>query len=156
VKGRPGERKPAGVPETATQAGEAGARRGERWDWVEPVVWTERMLAALEEGVKGGRWFSLMDKVYAERTLRVAWERVRRNGGGAGVDRMRLEDFEARAERYLAELARELREGSYRPQAVRRTWIPKPGRTGQRAVGDTDGQGSGSADGTKAGVGADL
>ena len=35
----------------------------ERWAWVEPRVWTERMLTALETGIKGGKWFSLIDKV---------------------------------------------------------------------------------------------
>jgi hypothetical protein len=39
----------------ATQAGEIGSR----WGWVEPSVWTAWMLAALEEGVKGGKWHSL-------------------------------------------------------------------------------------------------
>ena len=47
------------MPATAKQAGDIGAR----WAWVEPAVWTERMLTALENGVKGGKWFSLMDKV---------------------------------------------------------------------------------------------
>jgi RNA-directed DNA polymerase len=42
------------------------------------------MLTALEEGVKGGVWFSLIDKVYADRTLRAAWQRVTANGGAAG------------------------------------------------------------------------
>ena len=46
------EEQPAGVPEEATQAGEARAWRA----WVEPSVWTDRMLEALEAGVKGGRW----------------------------------------------------------------------------------------------------
>jgi hypothetical protein len=45
------------------------------------------MLAALGNGVKGGKWFSLMDKVYAPRTLALAWERVAANKGAAGVDR---------------------------------------------------------------------
>ena len=49
------ENKPATVPE-AKQAGETQTR----WSWVEPTVWTERMLSALEEGVKGGKWYSLM------------------------------------------------------------------------------------------------
>ena len=44
----------------ATRGGEA---RTTKWSWVEPSVWTERMLAALETGVKGGRWYSLMDKL---------------------------------------------------------------------------------------------
>ena len=93
------------------------------------------MLATLEEGVKGGKWFSLVDKVYAERTLRLAWERVKRNHGSAGVDRQSIEAFAARAERNLAELARDLREGTYRPQSVRRVMIPKPGRPEKRPLG---------------------
>jgi len=34
-----------------------------KWDWTEPLVWTKRMLAALESGVKGGKWYSLIDKL---------------------------------------------------------------------------------------------
>ena len=122
------EAQAATVPEGAKQAAEAGARRDRRWAWVEAGVWTGRMLAALEAGVKGGRWFSLMDKVYAERTLKLAWERVRRNAGSAGVDGQSIEAFAAHAERYLAELAGELRAGTYCPQPVKRVWIEKAGR----------------------------
>jgi RNA-directed DNA polymerase len=124
----------AGVPERAKHAEEAEHRR-ERWGWVEPVVWTDRMLAALEDGVKGGRWYSLLDKVYAERTLAAAWGRVERNSGSAGVDRQSVQAFAAHAERYLAEIAGELRVGTYRPQPVRRVWIPKPGRAERRPLG---------------------
>ena len=88
------------------------------------------MVSALENGVKGGRWYSLMDKVYAPATLSAAWERVRVNDGAAGVDSQSIERFEARAERYLAELSTAMREGSYRPQPIRRVEIPKgDGRT---------------------------
>ncbi len=53
---------PAQVPPmVAKQAEDIRAR----WTWVEPTVWTDRMLKALEKGVKGGVWFSLIDKVYA-------------------------------------------------------------------------------------------
>ena len=46
---------------------------------VEPKVWTERMLTALVQGVKGGKWFSLIDKVHPERTLaRVSYLSSRR------------------------------------------------------------------------------
>jgi RNA-directed DNA polymerase len=124
----------AGVPEKAKQAEEAERRR-ERWGWVEPAVWTDRMLATLEDGVKGGQWYSLLDKVYAERTLEAAWRRVARNSGSAGVDRQSVQAFGARAAVYLAELARELRAGTYRPQPVRRVWIPKPGRSERRPLG---------------------
>jgi RNA-directed DNA polymerase len=93
------------------------------------------MRAALETGVKGGKWFSLMDKVEAERTLRVAWERVKRNRGAAGVDRQRVAAFEAQAERSLAELREALRTGRYRPQPVKRVWIEQPGSREQRPLG---------------------
>ena len=88
------------------------------------------MVSALENGVKGGRWYSLMDKVYAPATLEAAWDEVRANGGAAGVDGQSIERFEAQADMYLAELSTALREGSYRPQPVRRVEIPKgDGRT---------------------------
>ena len=113
------------VPARATQGAEA-----RDWSWVEASVWTERMVSALENGVKGGRWYSLMDKVFAPDTLEAAWEKVRANGGAAGVDRQSIERFEANEEQYLAELATALREGSYRPQPIRRVEIPKgDGRT---------------------------
>ena len=57
---KPTEEQPEAVPERATRAGEILRR----WGWVEPTVWTERMLTALEQGVKGGKWFSLIDKVH--------------------------------------------------------------------------------------------
>jgi RNA-directed DNA polymerase len=125
----------AGVPERAKQAEDTDEERRERWEWVEPAVWTERMVAALEHGVKGGKWFSLMDKVYAERTLRAAWERVRRNSGSAGIDHQSVQAFAAQAERYLGELGEALREGTYRPEAVRRVWIPKSGSAERRPLG---------------------
>jgi RNA-directed DNA polymerase len=88
------------------------------------------MVSALENGVKGGRWYSLMDKVYAPTTLEAAWEKVWANDGAAGVDGQSIERFEARAELYLAELSTALREGSYRPQPIKRVEIPKgDGRT---------------------------
>ena len=93
--------------------------------WVEASVWTERMVSALVNGVKGGRWYSLMDKVYAPATLTAAWTKVRANRGAAGVDGQSLERFAARSETYLAELASALREDSYRPQPVKRVDIPK-------------------------------
>lgn len=136
MKDRLQEGAAAGVlPEAGKQAAEAGRQRADRWGWVEPGVWTERMLAALENGVKGGRWYSLMDKVYAERTLGLAWKRVERHAGSAGVDGQGVRALAAQAERYLAELARELREGTYRPQPVRRVWIAKPGRAEKRPLG---------------------
>lgn len=125
------EVKPAAVSERTTQAGEVWAR----WAWVEPEVWTERMLTALEQGVKGGKWFSLMDKVYALPNLRKAFARVKANGGAAGVDHQTVEGFECHLEENLEKLSRSLRDASYRPQPIRRVWIPKPGSREKRPLG---------------------
>lgn len=113
------------VPARATQGAEA-----RDWSWVEASVWTDRMVSALENGVKGGRWYSLIDKVHAPATLAAAWEKVQANGGAAGVDGQSIERFEQGEQVYLAELATALRDGSYRPQPIRRVEIPKgDGRT---------------------------
>ena len=93
------------------------------------------MLTALEQGVKGGVWFSLMDKVYAERTLKAAWHRVNANAGAAGIDHVTVAMYERDLDRNLAQLATQLRDGTYRPQAIRRTWIDKPGSREQRPLG---------------------
>ena len=123
---------PAAVLRKVTKpAGEIRAR----WAWVEAEVWTERMLTALEEGVNGGKWHSLIDKVYALANLRKAFARVKANGGAAGVDHVTVAEFERRLEANLEKLARELREGSYRPQAIRRQWIAKLGSKEKRPLG---------------------
>lgn len=126
----PKEERPAEVPK-AKQAGEIRAR----WGWVEPTVWTERMLSALEGGVKGGKWFSLMDKVYALPNLRSAFKEVKRKGGAAGVDQQTIEMFESHLEENLRKISNELAEGRYRPRAVKRVWIPKPGSREKRPLG---------------------
>jgi RNA-directed DNA polymerase len=123
--------KPAAVPFRAKQAGEARPR----WWWVEPSVWTERMLTALEQGVKGGVWFSLIDKVYSEGNLPAAFAAVAANHGAAGVDHVTIEQFAARLPENLEHLHASLQAGTYVPQAVRRVWIPKPGTNQQRPLG---------------------
>jgi len=123
VRNRRLEETPAGVPSEAKQAGEIRVR----WPWVEPSVWTERMLTALEKGVKGGQWFSLIDKVYFERNLAAAFERVRKNRGSAGVDHQTIEMFADRLEQNLERLRTALRDGTYEPREIKRVWIPKPG-----------------------------
>lgn len=93
------------------------------------------MLTALEVGVKGGKWFSLIDKVSAPRVLLRAFEQVKANGGAAGVDHQTIAMYEQRLEQHTEYLARTLREGSYQPAAVRREWIPKPGSKEKRPLG---------------------
>lgn len=131
MRDRQAEAEPAGVPARATQAGEIQ----DRWSWVEPSVWTERMLTALEVGVKGGKWYSLIDKVSSLRNLRSAFAQVKRNDGSAGVDRVTIRMYEADLEENLESLSASLREGTYRPQAIRRVWIPKPGSKEKRPLG---------------------
>lgn len=110
------------VPARATQGTEA---RDQRWWWVEASIWTERMVSALENGVRGGKWFSLVDKLTRPSTLEAAWRKVARNHGSAGVDGQSIERFALAVERYLVDLRSELENGSYRPQPVKRVDIPK-------------------------------
>jgi len=132
VKTISSENRPAVVSERAKQAGETGP---ERWGWVERTVWTDRMLKALERGVKGGVWFSLIDKVYRPKTLFAAWTRVQEAGGAPGSDRQSLEQFESRLGDNLAKLQEELQTGTYRPRPIRRTYIDKPGSKEKRPLG---------------------
>ena len=107
---------PAATPADAIQA---------RWAWVAPEVWTPRMLTALDRGVRGGRWHTLIDKVYALPTLRAALTRVKANRGAPGVDHVTVAMYAARLDANLAMLSAALRDGTYRPQPIRRHWIPK-------------------------------
>jgi len=93
------------------------------------------MLTALENGVKGGKWFSLIDKVASKRNLRASFARVKRNDGAPGVDHMTIAHFESDLEKNLERLSEQLGAGQYRPQAVRRVWIRKPGSREMRPLG---------------------
>ena len=126
-----GEAEAAAVPAEAKQARETN----DRWSWVEPSVWKPRMLTALEQGVKGGKWFSLIDKVYAPDNLTAAFARVAANGGAAGVDHQTVAQYERNLNANQEKLATQLQDGSYRPQAVRRVWINKPGTKEKRPLG---------------------
>ena len=109
--------------------------QGQRWQWVERSVWTDRMLRTLERGIEGGKWFALIDKVYRIANLQSAFNQVWRNGGSAGIDGQSIQHFEAQEEQQLQQLSQELQSRSYRPAAVRRVWIPKPGSTEKRPLG---------------------
>lgn len=106
-----------------------------RWGWVERAVWNERMLEALETGVRGGKWHSLFDKVYRPANLKAAWARVAANGGSSGVDRMTIDEFSKDADKRLEQLSEALRNGTYKPLPVRRMYIPKPGSHEKRPLG---------------------
>jgi len=122
---------PTEVPARAVLSGEA-----DPYGWVERSVWTESMLDALRRGgPEGGRWYWLHDKVFAEETLRTAYARVKRNGGAPGVDGMTVEAFGCRLDKEIARLRAAWQAGTYRPQAIRRVWIPKPGTDERRPLG---------------------
>jgi RNA-directed DNA polymerase len=125
------EDQPMLVPDVAKQVGEAP----DRWSWVESSVWTQRMLTTLEKGVKGGKWFSLIDKVYSEKNLRSAFARVKRNKGKPGVDHQTIEMFEANLDANIQHLSRTLKDDTYCPNAIRRVMIPKSGTKEKRPLG---------------------
>ena len=99
------------------------------------AVWTDRMLEALATGVRGGKWYSLMDKVWDASHLTLGAWAVIRNEGAPGVDHRSCEQLERELSNEVDLLQRQLRDGTYRPQPVRRTWIEKPGQTEQRPLG---------------------
>jgi RNA-directed DNA polymerase len=123
-----GEEQPARVEATPNQPGEASGSEAallSKYPHAERCVWSARMLRALDEGVKGGRWFSLIDKVWSKDTLARAWEIVRANDGSGGIDGMTTASFATKLEDRLLELSGKMREGTYGPQPVRRVMIPK-------------------------------
>ena len=114
-----------GSADTAKQGRDVtGGESRELW-WAEASIWTDGMVSALVNGVKGGKWFSLIDKVFRPTTLEAAWQQVARNKGAAGVDGQSVERFARHAERYLQELHAELKAETYRPSPVKRVEIPK-------------------------------
>lgn len=133
VMSKPRERsyKPVTVPFAATPAGDPPSIR----EWANPAVWTDRMLTTLEEGVRGGRWHTLIDKVYSPLNLWEASGSVIGNQGAAGVDHQTVGMFLDRRQEELDRLHDALRTNSYRPQAVQRVWIDKPGSQEKRPLG---------------------
>jgi len=123
------EQDPQAVPEKARRGGETQP------SWVEPNAWTNSMLRALSNGVKGGKWYSLMDKLYRVKLLRSSFYKVKANNGAAGVDHVTVEHYEENLEANLEELSRDLKEGNYKPQPIKRKYMPKPGRNEKRPLG---------------------
>jgi RNA-directed DNA polymerase len=94
-----------------------------------PLIKVRRLQAALQAKAKESpnyRFYALYDKVYRADVLAIAYARCEANHGRAGVDGQTFADIEEYGrERWLGELAQELQAKTYRPQAVRRAWIPK-------------------------------
>lgn len=97
--------------------------------WAQHVVWTDRMLSTLlENKVRGGKWHSLIDKVYAPLNLYAAACKVTAKDKAAGIDGQSCEAFAEYLSVETRKLSEEIRTQSYRPSAVRRVHIPKLGR----------------------------
>jgi RNA-directed DNA polymerase len=107
----------------------------QQWAWTEASVWTERMVATLERGIKGGKWYSLMDKVWKLENLQSAAQQVRKNKGAAGVDGMSCEAYFKTGPARLERLQDKLKSGKYQPAPVKRVWIPKLGSKELRPLG---------------------
>jgi len=101
---------------------------------LQPPAKVQKLQAALHVKAKGTptyRFYALYDKLYREDILLFAYRCCKANGGAAGVDSQEFADIEAYGlERWLGELTEGLRSKTYRPQAVRRVLIPKPGQPG--------------------------
>ena len=109
---------------------------GENLSALSKVQRLQRALHAKAKEAPSLRFYSLSDKVWRADVLAVAWRRVRRNGGAAGVDGETVADIEALGvDRWLEELARDLKAGTYRPRAVRQVLIPKKQRGKFRPLG---------------------
>ena len=123
---------PVTVPFAATPAGEPPSISR----WAHHVVWTIRMLATLlEHKVRGGKWHTLFDKVLSQLNLFCAAAKVLGKKAAAGIDRQTVDDFAEHEREELQHLHEQLRDGTYQPSPVRRTWIPKPGSSEKRPLG---------------------
>jgi hypothetical protein len=93
------------------------------------------MLETLERGIKGGKWFSLMDKVWKQENLQSALRQVSGSGGAAGVDGQRCQEYLQGGPERLQRLRQQLQRGQYQPKPVKRVWIPKLGSKELRPLG---------------------
>ena len=111
-----------GVPQA-----KQGREVAPRWAWTEASVWTERMLATLERGIKGGKWFSLIDKVWKMENLESAVKKVAHGKSEKMADGKRCRRYAETCHRRLPGLQEKLKKGEYQPAPARRIWIPKMG-----------------------------
>lgn len=107
----------------------------EAYQYAERAVWSKRMLQTLVTGVKGDKWFSLIDKVYSKQNLIVSYQQVKKNQGKAGVDHVSIKQFGERLSKEIDTLHMSLKEDRYQPQQILRVEIPKPGTTKKRPLG---------------------
>lgn len=106
-----------------------------QWEWTEASVWTERMLATLERGVKGGKWFSLIDKVWRTENLQSATQKVARGKSRKKPDGRKCHRYLEQSHWRLPKLQETLKAGNYQPLPAQRVWIPKLGSKELRPLG---------------------
>jgi RNA-directed DNA polymerase len=120
----------SGVPKA-----KQGREVAPQWEWTEASVWTERMLTTLERGIKGGKWFSLIDKVWKMENLQNAVKKVAQGKSEKKADGKRCRRYAETSHRRLPSLQEELKRGQYQPQPAQRVWIPKMGSKELRPLG---------------------
>jgi RNA-directed DNA polymerase len=98
-------------------------------------IWTYPMLQALDNGVKGGKWFSLKDKICRIKTVRHGYDAVFKNKGSCGIDNETIQMFDKNYEANTESLSRKLEAGEYQPLPVKRVYIDKPGTCEKRPLG---------------------
>src|SRR6187402_1051760 len=106
-----------------------------QWEWTEAVVWTEPMVATLERGITGGKWYSLMDKVWKMSNLQRAVEKVAHGKSAKKPDGRRCRRYAEQSAQRLPGLQAQLQNGRYQPKPVQRIWIPKLGSKELRPLG---------------------
>jgi len=106
-----------------------------QWEWTEAAVWTERMLATLERGIQGGKWYSLYDKVWKMENLQRAVAQVTQGKSPKKADGRKCRRYAEQSARRLPQLQQMLKEGRYNPQPAQRIWIPKLGSKEMRPLG---------------------
>ena len=134
MKDTSSQTQPAIVVKRPKRAGES-TRRATELSLGSSAVWTERMLETLERGIEGGKWFSLVDKVWNEKHLEMAAWSVIRKDGAAGIDGYSCEMLEAHITEAVQELSRLLKTDRYEPRPAKRVWIEKLGTKEKRPLG---------------------
>jgi hypothetical protein len=98
-----------------------------QWEGTEAAVWTERMLATLERGIQGGKWYSLYDKVWKMENLQRAVAQVTQGKSPKKADGRKCRRYAEQSARRLPQLQQMLQESRYNPLPAQRIWIPKLG-----------------------------
>jgi RNA-directed DNA polymerase len=119
-----------GVPQA-----KQGREVAPQWAWTEAVVWTERMLATLERGITGGKWYSVMDKVWKITNLQRAVQKVAQGKSRMKADGRKCRRYAEQSAQRLPILQGLLQSDRYQPKPAQRIWIPKLGSKEMRPLG---------------------